>query len=388
MNTKRKIAIVTGTRAEYGLLRCLMEEIQKDSDLELQLIATGMHLSPEFGLTYQHIENDGFYIDAKVEMLLSSDTSIGIAKSIGLGLIGFADVFSRLSPDMVVLLGDRFECLAAAQSALVNKIPLAHIHGGELSEGAIDDAIRHSITKMSHLHFVAAEPYRNRVVQLGEHPDRVFNVGTPGLERISKAKLLTQSQWEEKVGFKLGELNFLVTYLPTTLEVNKDVATLNSLFEALDAFPYAKIVFTKANADEAGRLINSKIDDYVSRHFDRVASFTTLGDLNYLSLLQFVDVVIGNSSSGLIEVPYFKKPTINIGSRQASRLRASSVIDCFGDSQNIIEAIQKSLSSEFKQKLLNIISFYKQDNTASKIKNIIKQANLNEILIKRFHDFA
>ena len=253
---KIKIAVVTGTRAEYGLLYWLMREIQEDSELELQIVVTGMHLSPEFGLTHKFIEKDGFNINAKVEMLLSSDTSVGTAKSIGLGIIGFTDTFAKLSPDIIVLLGDRFESLAVAQVALVQKIPIAHIHGGELSEGAIDDAIRHSITKMSHLHFVAAEPYRKRVIQLGENPDKVFNVGSPGLERIKKIKLLTQNELEKNIGFSLGKLNFLITYLPTTLNIEEDILILKALFKVLDNFPEAKIIFTKANADESGRLIN------------------------------------------------------------------------------------------------------------------------------------
>ncbi|EKD71482.1 MAG: UDP-N-acetyl-D-glucosamine 2-epimerase, UDP-hydrolysing [uncultured bacterium] len=385
---KRKIAVVTGARAEYGLLHWLMREIQEDPELELQVIATGMHLSPEFGLTYQFIEADGFTIDAKVEMLLSSDTAIGTAKSIGLGIIGFTDALAKLIPDMIVLLGDRFEALAVAQAALVQKIPLAHIHGGELSEGAIDDAIRHSITKMSHLHFVAAEPYRKRVIQLGENPERVFNVGAPGLERIERTKLLKRKEWEKKVGFSLGKINFLVTYLPSTLDTKDDIITLEALFNALDKFPEAKIIFTKANSDELGRLINAKIDEYVSHNAKRAASYVTLGDLNYLSLLQFVDVVIGNSSSGLIEVPYFKKPTINIGNRQSNRLRASSVIDCSGNKNEIVDAIKKALSNEFKKTLENTISSYDQDKTANKIKTIIKNIDLEKILIKRFNDLS
>lgn len=383
---KRKIAVVTGTRAEYGLLYWLMHEIQEDSELELQVVVTGMHLSPEFGLTYKFIEKDGFYIDAKVEMLLSSDTAVGTAKAIGLGIIGFADVFTKLTPDMIVLLGDRFECLAVAQAALVQKIPLAHIHGGELSEGSIDDAIRHSITKMSHLHFVAAEPYRKRVIQLGENPDKVFNVGAPGLERISRTKLLNRDQWENKIGFSLGKLNFLITYHPATLEIEEDSATLKPLFEALDNFPDAKIIFTKANADQAGRFINTQIEDYVSTQTKRAACFATLGDLNYLSLLQFVDVVIGNSSSGLIEVPYFRKPTVNIGHRQSNRLRASSVIDCSMETEDIIKAIRKATSNEFEQNLKNTVSFYEQDKTANKIKTVLKNANLQKILLKNFND--
>ncbi len=382
----RKIAVVTGSRAEYGLLYWLMKAIQADPDLELQVIATGMHLSPEFGLTYQLIEADGFDIHAKVEMLLSSDTAVGTAKSIGLGVIGFSDAFARLAPDIIFLLGDRFEALAVAQVALVQKIPLAHIHGGELSEGAIDDAIRHAITKMAHLHFVAAEPYRKRVLQLGERPESVFNVGAPGLERIKKKKLFSREVLEQSINAKLGSITFVITYLPATLNIYENATVLQSLFEALDRFPEATLIFSKANADEAGRFVNSRVDEYVLRNAHRATSYATLGDLNYLSLLQFADVVIGNSSSGLIEVPYFKKPTVNIGHRQQGRLRASSVIDCQGDAQDITFAIEKALSPDFQQALRNTDSPYMQDDTASKIISIIKSSDMSKIILKKFND--
>ena len=384
---KIKIAVITGTRAEYGLLYWLMREIQEDPELQLQLIVTGMHLSPEFGMTYKLIEADGFKIDAKVEMLLSSDTSTGIAKSIGLGVIGFADAISFLNPDIMVILGDRFEALAAAQVGLAKKIPIAHIHGGEVTEGAIDDAIRHCITKMSHLHFVAADAYRKRVIQLGENPKTVFNVGTLGLERIKKMKLLTPEEWENKFNFSFGQTNFLVTYHPVTLQSHEsNVEAIKALFDALDHFPQTKVIFTKGNADESGRFINDKIDEYVAKNPERAVSFINLGDLNYLSLMQFVDAVIGNSSSGLTEAPYFKKPTINIGERQAKRLKANSVIDCTNDTDDIISAIKKSLTKEFQLSLNNVISPYGQAATASKIKDTIKNSNLKKLIIKHFYD--
>lgn len=384
---KRKIAVITGTRAEYGLLYWLMREIAADPDLELQIIVTGMHLSPEFGLTYQLIEKDGFSIDTKIEMLLSSDTAVGVTKSISLGILGFCDAFVKLSPDIIVLLGDRFESLAVAQTALIQKIPIAHIHGGELSEGAIDDAIRHAITKMSHLHFVAADPYRKRVIQLGEHPDRVFNVGAPGLERIKRMNLLSQAELEEKIEFKLGKINFLITYHPATLDINQNAIAIEALFQALDSFPEAKLIFTKANADEAGRFINSRIDEYVKINSHRAKSFITLGELNYLSLLQFVQTVLGNSSSGIIEVPFFGKPTINIGNRQDKRLRINSIIDCNPQSEDIITAIHQSLSPTFLKSITKA-SAYKQDATSIKIKNIIKQTNLENIVTKQFYDLV
>ena len=253
---KRKICIVTGTRAEYGLLYWLMKEIQGDAALELQVIVTGMHLSPEFGLTYKKIEEDGFTINEKVEMLLSSDTPVGIAKSVGLGVIGFADALARQKPDILVVLGDRFEILSAAQAAMVARIPIAHIHGGETTEGAIDEAIRHAITKMAHFHFTAAEPYRRRIVQLGEAPERVMNYGAPGLDNIKKLKLLNRAAFEKAIKFSLGKMSFLVTYHPVTLSAANPEQSFKELTNALDQFPEAKIIFAKANADTAGRIIN------------------------------------------------------------------------------------------------------------------------------------
>ncbi len=337
-------------------------------------------------MTYQFIEKDKFQIDAKVEMLLSSDTAVGIGKSMGLGIIGFTDALAKLSPDIIVLLGDRFEALAVAQVALIQRIPLAHIHGGELSEGALDDAIRHAITKMAHLHFVAAEPYRKRVMQLGEDSKRIFNVGAPGLERIAKAILFSREELEKKINFQFGKINFLVTYHPSTLMIKESATELQNLFTALDQFKEAKIIFTKANTDEAGKFINLKIDEYVSNNLHRAVSYISMGDINYLSSLQFVDAVIGNSSSGLIEVPYFKKPTINIGCRQANRLRALSVIDCSADTNAIALAIKKAISDQFKKTLKNTVSLYKQDHTAKKIKTILKKIVLKTILNKRFND--
>jgi GDP/UDP-N,N'-diacetylbacillosamine 2-epimerase (hydrolysing) len=384
-NANKKIAVVTGTRAEYGLLYYLLKEIKADAAFDLQIIATCMHLSPEFGLTYQLIEQDGFYIDEKVEMLLSSDTSVGITKSVGLGLIGFADAFARLKPDVVVILGDRFETLAAAQAAMFARIPVAHIHGGELSEGAIDDAIRHSITKMSCLHFVAANPYRNRVIQMGENPDNVYCYGAPGLERIERMHLLDRKTLESALNFIFGETTFLITYHPATLDLD-DNDEMEAIFSAIDQFPRAKVIFTKANADEAGREINKKIDQYVFSNKSRCVSFTTMGDLHYLSALQFVSVVIGNSSSGLIEVPNFHKPTINIGTRQNNRLRSLSVIDCDGDKKAIISAINQALSVKFTEAIKKTKSIYIQDFTSSKIVSILKDRDLKQVIKKHFYD--
>lgn len=384
----RKICIVTGTRAEYGSLYWLMKEIQDDHELELQIIATGMHLSPEFGLTYKIIEDDGLRIDAKVEMLLSSDTAVGITKSIGLGVIGFAEALDRLRPDIIVLLGDRYELLAAAQAAMIARIPIAHLHGGESSEGLIDEAIRHAITKMAHLHFVAADPYRLRVVQMGEDPQRVFNLGAPGLDNISKLKLLDREEFEKSINFKLGKLNFLVTYHPVTLSNKYPGEGMGVLFKALDEFPDAKIILTKPNSDTDGRVIIRMIDDYADRQPDRVTAFTSLGQLRYLSAVTHADVVIGNSSSGLVEVPVLKKPTVDIGNRQRGRLKAASVIECEEDYLAIKEAINKALSPEFRQSLAEVVSLYGIGNASYRIKECLKNVKLEGILLKKFQELG
>ena len=383
---KRTLCIVTGTRAEYGLLYWLMKEIQADPDLQLQIVATGMHLSPEFGLTYKMIEEDGFEIDAKVEMLLSSDTPVGIAKSVGLGVIGFADAFSRLQPDIIVLLGDRFEAFAAAEAALMARIPVAHIHGGETTEGVIDEAIRHSITKMSHLHFVAAEPYRRRVIQLGEAPDRVFNFGAIGLDNLKRLSLLNRNDLEASIGFTLGKLNFLVTYHPVTLDAKSSRLPMQELLASLEEFPQARIIFTKANADTDGRIINKMIEEWVHEQNGRAMVASSLGQLRYLSAISHVDLVIGNSSSGLLEVPAFKKPTVNLGERQAGRLKASSVLDCPEQKDAITVMIRKALSKDFQRSLSNTISPYGAGDVSVRIKEELKSSNLAGILMKKFHD--
>ncbi len=383
---KRKIAVVTGSRAEYGLLYLIMKEIQNDPDLELQVIVTGMHLSPEFGLTYRFIEEDGFEIAAKIEMLLSSDTAAGIAKSMGLCLISTTDTLHKLNPDVLVLLGDRFETLAVTQAALVQRIPVAHVHGGELSEGAMDDAIRHAITKMSHLHFVAAESYRKRVIQLGENPTTVFNFGAPGLEHMSKMQLHSREKMEAVLQRKLTRKTFLITYHPATLAMATTVSALQNLFASLDEFPDAQVIFTKANADEAGRIINQKIDEYAALHPERVSAYTSLGNLNYLSLMQYADVLIGNSSSAIIEAPFFRKASVNIGSRQNKRLHADTIINCAEDTASITQAITKALSADFQASLPDAKLLYTKDDTASKVKNMLKAVNLEKLIVKQFYD--
>ena len=387
MTTKRKICIVTGTRAEYGLLYWLMKEVDADPDLQLQIIATGMHLSPEFGLTYQQIEADGFTIDAKVEMLLSSDSPVGITKSMGLGVIGFADALDRLKPDILVVLGDRFEILAAAQAAMVARIPIAHIHGGEATEGVIDEAIRHAVSKMSHLHFTAAEPYRKRVIQLGEAPERVFNTGAVGLDNLTQLNLLNRAELEKALDFKLSPAPvILCTYHPVTLSADGAGYVLGELLKALDRLPSARVIFTKGNADTGGRVINQMIDDYALKNLERVAAFVSLGQVRYLSLLREVDVVLGNSSSGIVEAPTARTPTVNIGDRQRGRLKAPSIIDCGESADSILIAIEKALSPEFQKIAAKGETFFGEDGASKRIKQVLKEASLEGILLKRFHD--
>jgi UDP-N-acetylglucosamine 2-epimerase (non-hydrolysing)/GDP/UDP-N,N'-diacetylbacillosamine 2-epimerase (hydrolysing) len=382
----RKIAVVTGSRAEYGLLYWLLKALQADPDIELQLIVTGMHLSPEFGLTFRQIEQDGFSIDAKVEMLLSSDTPVGVAKSIGLGVIGFADALARLQPDVLVVLGDRFEILAAAQAALALNIPLAHLHGGETTEGAIDEAIRHSISKMAHLHFVAAEDYRRRVIQLGEQPERVFTVGGLGLDNILKLPLLAREELEAALDFKLGPVNFLVTYHPVTLGQDSTEQAVSALLDALDTFPQARLIITKANADAGGRIVNRMLEEYAARQPQRIYLSTSLGQLKYLSAMRLVDVVIGNSSSGLIEAPALRKPTVNLGERQRGRLRAGSVIDCAETREAIAAAIRQALSPEFQHTAATCASPYGTGGAGGRIVEVLKSVSLDGILRKTFYD--
>lgn len=385
---KRKICIVTGTRAEYGLLYWLIKEIQDDPDLEIQIVATGMHLSPEFGLTYKKIEEDGFRINEKVEMLLSSDTPNGLAKSIGLGVIGFADALERLKPDILVVPADRFEIFAAAQAAMTLRIPMAHIYGGETTEGAIDEAIRHAITKMAHLHFTAAEQYRRRVIQLGEDPNHVLNFGAPGLDNLKKLKLLNRKSLENAINFNLGKISFLITYHPATLSDVLPEKSFEELLKAIDHFPDSKIIFTKANADSAGRKINKMLDNYVEKNSHRAIVFTSMGQLLYLSAMKNVDIVIGNSSSGLLEAPTLKKPVVNIGNRQQGRLRAESIIDCEEKAEAIIESINRGLSTAFKNIVKNTVNPYGQGVASFQIKEYLKKVSLKNILVKKFYDMS
>lgn len=383
----RKICIITGTRAEYGVLYWLMKEISAQPGLELQIIVTGMHLSPEFGLTYKEIEKD-FIINKKIEMLLSSDTSIGISKSMGLAQISFSEAYEELRPDMIVVLGDRYEIFSAATAAMIARIPIAHLHGGETTEGAFDEAIRHSITKMSHLHFTAAEEYRNRVIQLGEHPDRIYNVGGIGIENIKRLTLLSKEAFEESIHFKLVHKNVLVTFHPVTLENATASAQFQELLNALDALDDTSIIFTKSNSDTDGRIINQMIDEYTSKNSQKSVCFTSLGQLRYLSALQYIDAVVGNSSSGLAEAPSFKIGTINIGDRQKGRIKAKSIIDCDPNKQDILHAFKILYSQSFQNNLKNVENPYGDGLASKKIIKIIRTVDLSNILKKSFFDIG
>lgn len=381
----RKICVITGTRAEYGLLRWVMQGIKDDEDLTLQIIATGMHLSPEFGLTYQAIEQDGFQINRKVEMLTSSDTAVGITKSMGLGMIGFADAIHELQPDLIVVLGDRFEIFAAVSAALVARIPVAHLHGGETTEGAFDEALRHSITKMAQLHFVAAEPYRQRVIQLGEQPEHVFLVGGLGVDNIKRLKLLERPALEASLDFKLGSKNLLVTFHPVTLDTATATVQMAELLAALDALPDTHLIFTLPNADTDGRVLIQMVQQFVAQHANARA-YTSLGQLRYLSCIAQVDGVVGNSSSGLAEVPSFEKGTINIGDRQRGRLQAKSVINCEPTQGSINNAITQLYSADFQTRLRIVKNPYGEGGASAKVINTLKHFPLDGIVKKHFHD--
>jgi UDP-hydrolysing UDP-N-acetyl-D-glucosamine 2-epimerase len=385
MSSKRKICLVTGSRAEYGLLSWLMREIKADADLVLQIIATGMHLAPQFGMTRDEILGDGFAIDEEVEMLLASDSPVGMAKSIGLGVIGLADALSRLSPDIVVLLGDRFESFAAAQAAMCLRLPIAHLHGGEATEGVIDEAVRHAISKMAHLHFVAAEPYRRRVIQLGEMPERVFTVGALGVDAIKKMALPTRAELEADLSFSFGEKLFLVTYHPVTLADDAG-RSVDELISALKKFPETRIIITGVNADAGHDAIVERLSAFTAAHSERVRLVNSLGQRRYLATMREAAAVIGNSSSGVIEAPAMGVPTVNIGDRQKGRLRAASVIDCGEEATAISAAISQALAPEFKIKVKEMKIPFGDGEAAPRIKEILKTHSLEGLLMKRFHE--
>jgi len=376
-----KICVFTGTRAEYGLLYWLLKDLQSDPYFELKLLVSGSHLSPEFGETYSQIEMDGFYIDEKVEMLLSSNSAVGTAKSIGVGVLGFTDALSRLEPDGLILLGDRFEALAAAQTALILRIPVIHLHGGEITEGAYDDSIRHAITKLSYLHATSSEEHRNRVIQLGEAPERVFNTGAIGLDHISRGKFMTLAEISKSLNFQINKDYFVVTYHPVTLADEPPEVAFLALLNALDVFENHQVILTYPNADDGGRKIISLIEEYAASRTDRIFAIPSLGHARYLSAVKHSSGVIGNSSSGIIEVPSLGVPTINVGSRQSGRLAASSVINCEPSKSAIVSAVSSAIGEGYKNATSNP---YGQGNASRQIIDILKSVKFKKI--KKFFD--
>lgn len=380
------ITVLTATRAEYGLLRPIIAALKECDEFEVRVVVTGAHLSPEFGLTYKEIEKDGNEIDRKIEMLLSSDTSSAISKSMGLAMLGFADYFEERRPDALLVLGDRYETLAVCCVAMNARIPIIHLYGGETTQGAVDEAIRHSITKMSYLHLTSTAAYRKRVIQLGESPERVLAVGSIGIENALKENLLTKSALAGELGIRLDCAYAVVTFHPVTLENNCAKEQIDELLNAIKEVPDMIFIFTKANADSNGRIINLSIDEFAAAH-ENVFVFDSLGALRYLSALKYAEMVIGNSSSGLVEVPSFKIPTVNIGERQKGRLKAESVIDCLPEKTSISNAIAKARNKQFREKCSEVINPYGDGNTSGKIVAAVRQMMAGEIdLKKKFYD--
>lgn len=382
----RRICVYTGSRAEYGILKPLLDELAMDEGILLQILASGTHFSPEFGLTFKEIEKDGFTIDEKIETLMSSDTPVAICKSMGLGLISYSEAVERLHPDLIVILGDRYESFIMASVATVCRIPIAHIHGGEITQGAMDEAFRHSITKMSHLHFTIADEYKQRVIQLGENPDTVFNVGSLGIENIRNIKLLTKKKLAEQLCFSLQNNYILITYHPTTLENSTAESQFKTLLDALSELQDFSLIFTKANADTGGRAINQMIDGFVASNKNRSAAYASLGQVKYLSAMKYAKAVVGNSSSGIIEAPSFKIPVVNIGDRQKGRVRSVNIIDCYNDKDSIVKALHSALQPDFRESLKKMISPFEKADTAKTIKEIIKTVHISDIFKKEFFD--
>lgn len=383
----RKICFITGTRAEYGLLSRLMKMVQDDASTQLQLIATNMHLSPKYGNTYQEIERDGFSIDKKIPILEEGkDDANATLKSMAKALAGFADAYDELKPDLVVVLGDRYEILAAATAALIERIPIAHIHGGEITEGAYDDAIRHSITKMSHLHFASTEEYRKRIIQLGEQPDTVWYVGAIGVENIKKLPLMDKEEIEESIQFKLDGNTLLVTYHPVTLGAHSAEHDIKEFLAALEERKDLRIVFTMPNSDTGAQAIVDAINAFVANNRDRAVSYKSLGVKRYLSVMKYVGAVVGNSSSGLVEVPSFGIPTLNIGDRQKGRIAADSVCNCDTDKGSILQGLDTIMSPVFKQKAAATHNPYDKEGTAQAIFNVLSTYPLNQLKQKHFYD--
>ena len=380
----RKICVVTGSRAEYGILRGLMAAIKEDPALQLQIVATNQHLSKRQGETYKEIERDGFTIDYKVYMAddEAPDNANSVAKSIGRGINGFADAFESLRPDLLLILGDRYEMLAVASTALIYKIPIAHLHGGEITEGAFDDAIRHAITKMSHLHFTSTEAYRKRVIQLGEEPDRVFNVGALGVENVMKNDFMSKEEIEQSLNFKMTDKCFLCTYHPVTLSDMSSEAQVLNLLEALDDYKDYHIIFTYSNSDTDSQIIIKRIQEYVDRNVGRCMFIPSLGQRRYFSALRYMTAVLGNSSSGIIEVPSFGIPTLNIGDRQKGRIAADSVVNCGCSTEDIKAGLAKVVAYGNNQ----VANPYYKEGTCDAIMNVIKTYPLENLIQKHFYD--
>jgi len=382
---KKKVCIVSGTRADYGLLRKLISLLNDSDKYELQFIVTGAHLSKKFGETYKEIEKDGFTINYKIDLHLSNDTPIGIGKSTSIGVIGFGEAFETLKPDLLIVLGDRYEILAAVISAMFARIPIAHLHGGELTEGAIDDGIRHSITKLSHTHFVSTEEYRNRVIQLGEDPNKVFNVGGLGVDSIKSEKLLSRSDLEKVLNIKFSKKNLLITFHPVTLEKDSSSDQVSELLNALMELNDTTLIFTMPNADLGNNVIFNLIKYFVDNH-EHAYSFNSLGQQNYFSCISHVDAVVGNSSSGILEVPTFKKGTINIGDRQKGRVQAKSVINCSPTKSDIQRAIDYLYSNQFQNSLAKVKNPYGDGGASKRIINILNKINFEKVIKKEFFD--
>ena len=384
----RKICVVTGTRAEFGLLSRLMRMIKDSHETSLQVIATNMHLSPKYGNTYQEIEKQGFTIDCKVPIINEDegDDAIATVKSMARALSGFSDAYNELKPDMVVVLGDRYEILSAAIAALIMRIPIAHIAGGAITEGAYDDAIRHSITKMSQLHFTSSEQYRKRVIQLGEEPNRVFYTGSLGVENIKKLPLLTKDEIETEIDFKIDDKTILVTYHPVTLGNRTAKDDIDDFVAALNERKDLRVIFTMPNSDTGGQFIVDAINDFVSNNRERAKLYKSLGVVRYLSVMKQVAAVVGNSSSGLMEVPSFGKPTLDIGDRQKGRMAADSVFHCNPDKESVLSGLETVLSSTFKEKAARTKNPYEKEGSAKAIFDVISTYPLTELNQKHFYD--
>jgi GDP/UDP-N,N'-diacetylbacillosamine 2-epimerase (hydrolysing) len=379
----KKLSILTATRADYGLLKPIIEKLINVTEFDVRVVVTGAHLSPEFGLTYKEIEKDGIAIDEKVEMLLSADTPAAISKSMGLAMIGFSDYFERLKPDMLIVLGDRYETLAVCTVAMNQRIPIAHLYGGETTEGAVDESIRHAITKLSYLHFTSTEEYRKRVIQLGEQPDRVFTVGAVGIENILNQNLMAKRKLAESINFNLDKPYAMVTFHPVTLEDDNSANQFQALLNVCKRYQNLNFIFTKANADANGRIINKMIDAYIEEN-DNAIAFTSLGMTRYLSALKYCALVIGNSSSGLLEAPSFGIPTINIGDRQKGRLKADSIINCEPRLEDMEKAIDLALTEDFKDKAMKTVNPYGDGNTSEKVVATLRNSLLkSRIMLKK-----